>query len=592
MLTYLPVVTFAVALVLLILGIWILLRLNRASSERIEPVVREELRGAREEAASQARALREEVVDQQVKANTLLVGTLDVLANAQRERLEEVASATRMAGTQTRDAIETLVSKTNAGLTEIRTATDTRLEAVRNTIEGKLAAGDKAQEQRNDDVIRVLEELTKSNREALEKQKEALRLQLQDLQGANDLRFDQMKATLEGKLRQGLDDQRTHLGSVMTALTNLEKGNQAEQDKSRGVLDQKLTQIQESNEKKLDEMRATVDEKLHKTLETRLGEAFKLVSDKLEAVQKGLGEMQGLAGDVGGLKRALTNVKIRGAWGEFQLAAILEQLLAPDQYASNVQPKSNGERVEFAVRLPGQGQDPAKPVWLPIDSKFPKEDYERLVEASQNADVQGVEASKQALLAALRKSAKDIHAKYISPPETTDFAIMFLPTEGLYAEALREPGFGDELYRNCRVLIAGPTTLSAILTSLRVGFQTLAIERRAHEIWDVLRGVKSEFSKFGLVLEKVKKQLATASNSIDETATRTRAIERRLRGVETLPVAEAGELLALPEIAPVADAPAEDSAALPEPNGEAGVASTEPGTDPLGADLVGEETEG
>ncbi|MEI7436146.1 MAG: DNA recombination protein RmuC [bacterium] len=296
-----------------------------------------------------------------------------------------------------------------------------------------------------------------------------------------------------------------------------------------------LIRIQEGNEKKLDEMRQTVDEKLHNTLEKRLGESFKFVSDRLEAVQRGLGEMQNLAIGVGDLKRVLTNVKERGTWGEYQLGAILEEILTPDQFARNVRFRESGEQVEFAVKLPGKGQPQDAPVWIPIDAKFPKEDYERLLEAAERSDGEQVRAASKALGVTILKSAKDIHDKYITPPVTTDFGIMFLPTEGLYAEVLRQPGLHDEIQRKHRVLVAGPTTLSAILSSLRVGFQTLAIEQRAHEVWMVLGTVKTEFGKFGTVLDKLKKQLNTASNTLEETSARSRAMERKLRVVEQIP---------------------------------------------------------
>jgi DNA recombination protein RmuC len=314
----------------------------------------------------------------------------------------------------------------------------------------------------------------------------------------------------------------------------------------RGLLEAKFAEIRTSNEQKLEEMRKTVDEKLQGTLEKRLGESFNLVSERLEAVQRGLGEMKNLADGVGDLKRVLTNVKERGTWGEYQLAAILEQVLTPEQYLPNARPKDGGEVVEFAIRLPGRSNDPdARPVLLPIDSKFPKEDYERLLAASEAADAEGVRVATAALAAALRKSAKDIHDKYIAPPATTDFAILFLPTEGLYAEVLRQPGLPDELQTKYRVLVAGPTTLAALLNSLRVGFRTLAIEQRSHEVWSVLGAVKQEFGKFGAVLERLKKQLNTASNTIESAEQRTRAMNRKLKAVETLPEAEATALLGI-----------------------------------------------
>ena len=319
-------------------------------------------------------------------------------------------------------------------------------------------------------------------------------------------------------------------------------------DETRNTLDAKLKQLQESNEKKLEEMRQTVDEKLQTTLERRLGESFKLVSERLEAVQRGFGRDANTCHWSGRSQPCSHQCERTRYLGQYQLGAILEQILTPDQYAKNVQPTDGSERVEYAIKLPGKGDPGGKPIWLPIDAKFPKEDYERLVEAARKADAQGVEDSTKALAAALMKSAKDIHDKYISPPATTDFALMFLPTEGLYAEALRQPGLQDELQRKYRVMIAGPTTLSAILSSLRVGFQTLAIEQRAQEIWLVLRAVKTEFGKFGGVLSKVKKQLDTASKTLDQTEGRSRAMERALRKVAELPESDAKTKLILPEV--------------------------------------------
>jgi len=306
----------------------------------------------------------------------------------------------------------------------------------------------------------------------------------------------------------------------------------------------RVKELQEGNEKKLDEMRQTVDERLQGTLEKRLGDSFKLVSERLEAVQRGLGEMQTLAAGVGDLKRVLGNVKTRGTFGEVQLGAILEQVLAPEQYGRNVCPRPESrEAVEYAVRLPGPDGAHGRPVWLPIDSKFPHEDYGRLLAAVEAADLEAVNAAGAALARAVRLSAETIRDKYVCPPHTTDFAILFVPTEGLYAELLRRAGFAEALQQDQRVVIAGPTTLAALLSSLRLGFRTLAIEQRASEVWKVLAAVKNDFGRFGEVLDKVKRQLATASNTIDETSVRTRAITKRLRDVEDLPAGEAQGLL-------------------------------------------------
>ncbi|VVE22144.1 recombinase RmuC [Pandoraea communis] len=327
-------------------------------------------------------------------------------------------------------------------------------------------------------------------------------------------------------------------------LTQLAEGNERRLAEVRATLEQKLKDIEVNNATKLEEMRRTVDEKLHATLEQRLGESFKLVSDRLEQVHRGLGEMQTLAAGVGDLKRVLTNVKTRGIWGEVQLQALLEQLLTPDQFAKNVATKpGSAERVEFAIALPGQSSDSNTPVWLPIDAKFPREDYERLLDAQERADPVAVEEASKALETRIRLEAKTIADKYLAPPHTTDFALLFLPTEGLYAEVLRRPGLSDLLQREYRVTVAGPTTLTALLNSLQMGFRTLAIERRSSEVWQVLGAVKTEFTKFGDVLAKTKAQLETVTRSIDKAEVRTRAMARQLKAVEALPGEQAVELL-------------------------------------------------
>ena len=310
----------------------------------------------------------------------------------------------------------------------------------------------------------------------------------------------------------------------------------------RQTVDQRLQALQADNGARLDEMRRTVDEKLHATLEQRLGESFRLVSDRLEAVHKGLGEMQTLAAGVGDLKRVLTNVKSRGTWGEVQLARLIQDTMTPDQYAANVRPVPDSDAVvEFAIRLPGR-EAGGQPVWLPIDAKFPKEEYERLMHACEAADADGERAAGAALARAVELQARQIAAKYVAPPYTTDFAIMFLPTEGLYAEVLRRPGLLDKL-QALRVNAAGPSNLAAMLNSLQMGFRTLAIEQRSSEVWQVLRAVKTEFAKFGDSLANVKKTLESASNKLGQTEVRTRAMLRNLKTVEALPDDDARRLL-------------------------------------------------
>ncbi len=300
------------------------------------------------------------------------------------------------------------------------------------------------------------------------------------------------------------------------------------------IVDLRLTQLQEDNSKQIDKMRATVDEKLQGTLEKRLGESFKLVSDRLEQVHQGLGAMQQLASDVGGLQKVLTNVRARGGWGEVQLGALLEQVLTPEQYARNVKTREeSNENVEFAIKLPGE--ENGTPVWLPIDAKFPTEDYHRLLGAQEKGDLVAIDEAMKSLETQLRKCAKDICQKYINPPKTTDFALMFLPTEGLYAEAIRRVGLAEQVQRDCRVVFAGPTTLVALLNSLQMGFRTLAIQKRSSEVWNLLAGVKTEFGKFGETLSAVKEKIDQASRKMEDVDVRSRAITRKLRDVEELP---------------------------------------------------------
>src|SRR3954453_20672202 len=302
----------------------------------------------------------------------------------------------------------------------------------------------------------------------------------------------------------------------------------------RSIVDVRLRQLQDDNAKQIDKMRATVDEKLQGTLEKRLGESFKLVSERLEQVHQGLGAMRQLASDVGGLQKVLANVKTRGGWGEVQLGALLEQVLTADQFARNVRTREDSnEHVEFAVKLPGDQN--GAPVWLPIDAKFPVEDYQRLVAAQDDGNVPAIEDAMKGLETQLKRSAKDICQKYINPPRTTDFALLFLPTEGLYAEAIRRIGLVEQVQRDCRVIFAGPTTLAALLNSLQMGFRTLAIQKRSSEVWNLLAAVKSEFGKFGGVLDGVKKKLQEASNKIDEVDQRSRVLNKKLRDVEESP---------------------------------------------------------
>jgi len=382
----------------------------------------------------------------------------------------------------------------------------------------------------------------RDGRGELRQQLDSLSLQQEQRIDGFGGRLDLLRETLNEDARkaraEGAELQQRTADTIGQRLVELTQRNATSLGEMRVTLEQKLRELQVDNAAKLEQMRATVDEKLQTTLETRLGESFRLVSERLEQVQRGLGEMQQLAAGVGDLKRVLTNVRTRGTFGEVQLGALLEQILTIEQYETNcVTVPGSSERVEFAVRLPGTHSD--KPIRLPIDAKFPREDYERLMDAQDRADVDAVAASSAALERQVRVEARRIRDKYLAPPHTTDFALLFLPTEGLYAEVLRRPGLFDSLQREYRVTLVGPTTLLALLNSLQMGFRTLAIEQRSSEVWQLLGTIKAEFGKFAGILEKTDGQLETVRNSLKAAGVRTRAIEKQLKGVETLPGTEA-----------------------------------------------------
>lgn len=371
--------------------------------------------------------------------------------------------------------------------------------------------------------------------------------QLVKLTETNAQQLDGMRLAMNQQARTSREEQAQSLkrfgDTLNQTLAALTESNAQRMAEVRATLEARIKDLQTDNGLRLEEMRKTVDEKLHATLEQRLGESFKIVSDRLEKVHQGLGEMQQLAIGVGDLKRVLTNVKTRGTWGEVQLEMLLEQVLTPEQYAKNVETvPGSGERVEFAIKLPGN-DDGGTPVWMPIDAKFPKEQYERLADAADRADAEGVALASRELERAVRLEAKTIAEKYLSPPLTTDFAILFLPTEGLYAEVMRRPGLADELQRLHRISIAGPSTLSALLNSLQMGFRTLALEKRSSEVWQVLGAVKTEFGKFGDVLAATKLTLERAAKNIDQAEVRSRQMARKLKSVEALPSEAAQRLL-------------------------------------------------
>ncbi len=382
---------------------------------------------------------------------------------------------------------------------------------------------------------RTLEKLERTLRDDLLRGREENANQARINRDENASSMKLMAERLTGHLKDIALQQKNQLDTFAKQLSTLIQTTETRLDAQRKTVDERLKTLQDDNNKKLDAMRVTVDEKLQSTLEKRLGESFKLVSDRLEQVHKGLGEMQSLATGVGDLKKVLTNVKTRGIWGEMQLGALLEQILTKDQYAMNVAVKpGSAERVEFAIKLPGH-QAEAKVVWLPIDAKFPQEDYQRLLEAQDRADAVGCEDARKQLDIRIKAQAKDIRDKYVEPPHTTDFGILFLPVEGLYAEVLRRPGLSETLQKDYRIVLAGPTTLAALLNSLQMGFRTLTIEKRSSEVWQLLGSVKTEFMKFGDILEKTSEKLHQASNQIDLATQRSRSIERRLRNVQDIP---------------------------------------------------------
>ena len=415
--------------------------------------------------------------------------------------------------------IETLRENLSNSEREIKDVVRSNQETLSNTLTNQLKSS-------SETLVNTLNALGIVQKQQLE----TVSNSTNTLTQSNETRIETVRKTLDERIQ------------------TLQDSNEKNLTQMRQTVTEQLQTIQENNETKLEQMRKTVDEQLQSTLEKRLTESFKIVSDRLEAVQRGLGTMQNLAAGVGNLQRVLTNVSTRGTWGEVQLGAILEEILTPDQYGTNVRPHEGSERVEYAIRLPGNSDDSNSCVWLPIDSKFPLADYQRLIDAAEIVDKESEQTAIKSLMNTLQSEAKSISQKYIAPPHTTDFAIMFLPTEGLYAEILRQPGKVEELLQKYRIVVAGPTNLAAILISLRVGFRTLAIQEHSTEIKNVLAAVKTEFDKFAGIMDKLHRQLNTASNTVESTSARTRAMARHLRDFEELPQDEATKVFGLDSI--------------------------------------------
>ena len=454
------------------------------------------------------RAVREEIGRNRTEA-----------ATAAQQSRQEMATGLKDVG-------DSLVKQ----LTAMLQAVDQRLGAMRETIEKSLGV---IQEENG----KKLDQVRQQSTEGVQKAREEVTVALK---ASNE--------SVAKTINDFVNWQRMQFGGVMEQLKGLTETNDKRMNEVRTAVEQKLKTMQEENAASLEKIRQTVDEKLQGTLEKRLGESFKLVSERLEQVYKGLGEMQTLAVGVGDLKRVLTNVKARGTWGEVQLGRMLEEIMTPDQYDLNVATKDGGERVEFAIKLPGRGDDKTEIVWLPIDAKFPIEDYQRLQDAQEKGDAELAEAAAKQLEIRIKGCAGDICDKYLNPPKTTDFGILFLPTEGLFAEVVRRPGLPEMLQAKYKVIVAGPTTLWSILNSLQMGFRTLTIQKRSSEVWNLLAAVKTEFGKYGDILDKVQKKLQEATNTIDTASVRTRAIERKLRDVQELPASDAQGVLMLEQV--------------------------------------------
>lgn len=513
------------------------------AQERTERVVRDEVAQSREELGKAAREQRQELTDAFKSFGDSVVQRMMDVSNMQKGQLDafsgQLASFAKASGEQ----LEGFRAESATGSKHLREEVVSTLSSISEAITKTMSGLASAQKEQLESFSAQIASLTKTSGEKLDG------VRTESASGAKQLR-EEVIATLNGitenttkTMSELANQQKVQLEIMSSAIGNLSESNEKKLEAVRLTVEAKLQSMQTDNAKQLDQMRQTVDEKLQGTLEKRLGESFKQVSDRLELVHKGLGEMQSLATGVGDLKKVLTNVKTRGTWGEVQLGALLEQVLNPDQFAANVATKGGGERVEFAIKLPGQGTDIDETVWLPIDAKFPVEDYQRLLEAQERVDIEGVEAAGKQLENRVKVCAGDICRKYLNPPKTTDFAIMFLPIEGLFAEVIRRTGLTEVIQRECRVVIAGPTTLWSIVSSLQMGFRTLAIQKRSSEVWNLLAAVKTEWTKYGDVLDAVQKKLHQASETLEQAKVRSRAVGRKLKDVQELPAGEAAILL-------------------------------------------------
>lgn len=507
----------------------------QASGERLD--------AARLESATSSKQLREEMVNTLKTLSETIANTMRELGEIQKTQFQTFSEQLNTFAQASGERLDAVRLESASQAKQLREEVVTTLNTLSEMIAKTMREMAEAEKNQLDAFSNQIAALTRTSGEKLDG------IRAESATGAKQLR-EEVVATLKGitessaktmgELSQG---QKTQLEIMSSQISRLSESNEKKLEALRATVEGKLQAIQTDNARQLEQMRQTVDEKLQSTLDKRLSESFKQVSERLEQVHKGLGEMQTLATGVGDLKRVLTNVKTRGTWGEVQLGAMLEQVLNPDQFAKNVATKDGGERVEFAIKLPGQNADKDETVWLPIDAKFPVEDYQRLIDAQEKADAAGVEAAGKQLENRVKMCAGDICEKYLNPPKTTDFGILFLPIEGLFAEVIRRTGLTEYVQRECRVVIAGPTTLWSILNSLQMGFRTLAIQKRSSEVWNLLAAVKTEWTKYGEVLDQVHKKIHQASETIEKAKVRTRAIGRKLKDVEELPASEASTVL-------------------------------------------------
>lgn len=495
---------------------------------KIDPLIRTEFSSNREEIQKSSKESRQELSASLKDFSEQLTKTINELANSQKSQLETFSNFLQALTKNNEEKFEKLIKSNEEKQTEFK-AQFTQLS---NESKEAITKSLKDNEEETTKLVQSFAENSKSLNELLTTTSKENRTEL-----ANGLKSFEEKFT--NNVKDFNELQRQKFNDLALKQEQIKTDTESKLEKIRETVESKLKSLQEDNSKKLEEMRNTVDEKLQTTLEKRFNDSFTLISERLELVHKGLGEMQTLASSVGDIKKVMTNVKSRGILGEYQLANILEDLLTNEQYEKNVKTKSNsGAIVEFAIKMPNNN-NLEKTLWLPIDSKFPKEDYEALVDAYDDGNPEKIEELKKSFKNAIIKNAKDIKEKYVDPPNTTEYGIMFLPFESLYAEVLRTPGLFETIQKDYKVTVTGPTTLSALLSSLQMGFRTLAIEKRSSEVWDLLGVVKTEFGKFGTVLEKTKKKLQEATNTIDQAGVRSRAIERQLRKVQELPSSEA-----------------------------------------------------